>query len=75
MDPDSPDIKVGIQKGKTKVNGCCACDKYVDYYTENKLKGQTVRAACCDICLHSCFAIEFDFFCHDLARLSAQIKV
>ena len=56
MDPDSPDIKVGIQKGKTKVNCCCACDKYVDYYTENKLKGQTVRAACCDICLHSCFA-------------------
>ena len=56
MDPDSPDIKVGIQKGKTKTNGCCACDKYVDYYTQNKLKGHTVRAACCDICLHSCFA-------------------
>ena len=54
IDPDSPDIKVGTPRGKTKTNCCCSCDKYVDYYTETKLKGHTVRAACCDICCHSC---------------------
>ena len=56
INPDSPDIKVGIPKGKTKTNCCCSCDKYIDYFTENKIKSQTVRAECCDICTHSCFA-------------------
>lgn len=55
-DPDNPDIKVGTPKGKTKTNCCCSCDKYIDYYTENKLKSQTVKAECCDICTYTCLA-------------------
>ena len=56
IDPDSPDIKVGTPKGKTQTNCCCSCaDKYAQYYTETKLKGQTVRAACCDIWKNACF--------------------
>lgn len=55
IDPDSPSIKVGRQKGKTQTNCCCSCgDKFAEYITENKLKGPTVRAACCDICKNSC---------------------
>lgn len=59
--PENPDIKVGTPKGKTKGNCCCSCDKYVDYYTENKLKGQTVKSECCDICTYSC--INYWCFC------------
>lgn len=54
IDPSSPNINVGRQKGKTKTNCCCSCDKYVEYYTENNLKGQTVKADCCDICKNVC---------------------
>jgi len=58
VDPNSPDIRVGRQKGKTISNGSCSCDKYVKYETENNLRGQTVKAECCDIfknrCMNSC---------------------
>jgi hypothetical protein len=54
VDPDSPDIRVGVKKGKTITNCCCACDKFVKYETENHLKGPTVRAECCNICLNTC---------------------
>ena len=54
IDPNSPDIKVGRKKGKTIANCCCSCDKYVKYETENHLRGQTVRAECCDLCVSSC---------------------
>ena len=54
VDPNSPDYKVGRKKGKTITNCCCSCDKYVRYENENNLKGQTVRAECCNICMNSC---------------------
>lgn len=54
IDPNSPSIKVGRPKGKTLTNCCCSCDKYVEYITENNLKGQTVKADCCDICKNTC---------------------
>jgi len=55
IDPDSPDIRVGRPKGKTVTNCCCDCDKFADYRTENDVKGQTVKAQCCDICKNYCF--------------------
>lgn len=69
VDPDSPDIRVGRPKGKTISNGFCACDKWVRYETENNLRGQMVKAECCDIfknrCMNSCCcgycAQGFDF--------------
>ena len=58
IDPDSPDPDVGVKKGKTKAqNSCCICtDKTAEYITEENLKGPTVRAACCDICINSCLS-------------------
>lgn len=53
-DAESADIKIGRPKGRTKTNCCCACDKYVDYMTENNLKGQTVKADCCSVCQNTC---------------------
>jgi hypothetical protein len=56
IDPDNPNIKVGNPKGFTEANCCCACDKFVIYNQQNNLRGQTVRAACCEICKNSCLA-------------------
>lgn len=57
IDPDSPDPKMGRPKGKTVTNCCCSCgDKFVDYKNVNKLKGPTVRAACCDLCKNNCLS-------------------
>lgn len=56
IDPDDPKITTGRPKGKTETN-CCfsSCtDRFVKYTTENKTKGYTVRAACCDICKNNC---------------------
>lgn len=55
IDIDNPNRKVGVPKGYTESNCCCACDKYVHYTQQNKLRGYSVRAACCDICQNSCF--------------------
>lgn len=70
IDPDSPDIKIGRPNGKTKTNCCCACDQFAEYYNENKIKGHTVRAACCDIwkniCMNYCLTggcLCFGCFC------------
>lgn len=55
IDPDNPNRKVGRKKGKTETNCCLSCsDRFAEYTTENNLRGQTVRAACCDICLNAC---------------------
>ena len=56
IDPDNPDFKVGKPKGFTEANCCCACDKFVNYTQQNKLRGHTVRAACFDMCKNSCLA-------------------
>ena len=73
IDPDSRDFNVGVKKGSTKVpNTCCLCkfcccfDKKTDYYTQEGLKGQTVRAKCCDILVHQClynccYGFTYDF--------------
>lgn len=53
VDPDSPDIRVRVKKRKTITNCCCACDKFVKYETKNHVRGPTVRAECCNICLNS----------------------
>lgn len=55
IDPDSVDHKVGRKKGTTETNCCCACnDKFAEYTNENNVKGQTVRAACCDVWRNNC---------------------
>lgn len=58
IDPDSPDITIGRPKGKTETNACsCSCsDKFAEYKNENKVKGYTVRASCCDICKNNCLS-------------------
>ena len=56
IDIDNPNCKVGLHKGYTQTNGCCSTDKFVYYTQQNKLRGQTVRAACCDMCKNSCLA-------------------
>ena len=68
VDPDSRDFNVGIKKGMTEIpNNCCLCcpDKVANYYTQEGLKGQTIRAKCCDIfahqCLYCCTGCTADF--------------
>ena len=58
IDPDDPKITTGRPKGKTETN-CCACscsDIFAEYHNENKVKGYTVRASCCDICKNNCLS-------------------
>lgn len=67
IDSNSPNIKVGRQKGKTQTNCCCSCDKYAEYINENNLKGHSVRADCCDICKNCCLN-HFCSFCFYVSR-------
>ena len=50
MDPDNPDFNVGIRKGTTAKSGCCLTDTIVSYFTQEGMKGPTVRAPCCSNC-------------------------
>lgn len=74
IDPNSPDINVGRPKGKTVTNCFCSCDKYADYRTENKVKGQTVRAECCDICTNYCINSICSGYCAQGCDLEMSIE-
>ena len=51
IDPDSRDFNVGTRKGETNsVISCCATDYFTFYNSQEGVKGNTVRAKCCDIC-------------------------
>ena len=50
IDPDSRDFNVGLKKGRTEKSGCCITDKVVSYFTQDGMKGPTIRAGCCQGC-------------------------
>ena len=60
IDPESPDINVGIKKGYT-ANPLISCDRETNYYNQNGSKGYGIRAKCCDILLHQCLCFNADF--------------
>ena len=60
IDPESPDINVGIRKGYT-ANPLVSCDRETIYYNQNDSKGYGIRAKCCDILLHQCLCFNADF--------------
>lgn len=65
-DPDNPDFNVGTKKGYTEVStNCCVHEYTSSYITQDQLKGQTIRAKCCDVykksCLKCCCGLECDF--------------
>ena len=60
VSPESPNVDVGLKKGKTVSGGCCCCgDKTIDYVTEQKLIGHTIRLTCCEMCKNG----KWRYFC------------
>lgn len=54
-EPDNPDFRVGIQKGRTTASVCdCCSDKTVSYTSQEGMRGPTVRLFCCDSIKKSC---------------------
>jgi hypothetical protein len=51
VDPDNPDFNVGIKKGRTSKYGCLLTDKVVSYFSQEGMKGPSIRAGCCTGCI------------------------
>ena len=60
-DPDNPDFNVGIKKGRTDKSGCYITDKVVSYFTQDGMKGPSIRAGCCKgCCCYDCNDVVMD---------------
>ena len=74
-DPDDRDFDVGIKKGFTEVpnTSCCSCcrDKTAFAKSQEGIKGHTIRAKCCDICVQSCI---YEFCCNCTCDFEMDIE-
>ena len=64
LDPENPDVNVGVKKGTTNAISCCG-DKLVTYITQEGLKGPTVKLQCSEDCKRGCACYDIELIIED----------